>query len=130
MLNSLSSSEKDALLLGCRQTIDALRTDTSLVDIDLKAVSPDILNELVKQLQGLKSSANSLGLFALKHLSHMLESVLVDVQQGQLTPAQAHTPVLAALERMAQIIAGGEPIANAQYDQELKGLIGVLSPQR
>ncbi len=131
MSNALSTSERNALLLDCKRKLDAVRADIALVDSDMKAGSPEFLNELVKQLQGVKGSANSLGLFALKHLSQMLESLLVDVQQGQLTLAQAHTPaVLSALDRMAQIIGGLEPLANAQYDQELKGLIGVLSPRR
>lgn len=128
---SLPTSGSDALLLNCKEKLDALGTDLALVSGNVEAASPEFLRAQAQRLQSVQEIANSLGLYSLKHLSQMLESVLADVQEGQLTPSAANMKVfLPALDRMKQLAGNSEPLADVRYGEELKGLISALSARR
>ena len=52
--DSLSSADREALLLDCKAKIDAVRTDLASIDSNAEEVTPEFMRELVERLQSVR----------------------------------------------------------------------------
>lgn len=129
MTDDLSGEDVDVLMLECREKLDAVEADLiSLSEKNLEA-SPDFVNRVFRGLHSVKSAAGYLGCESLKHLSNVSENVLAEVRDGRLALSVAYAEVLlAAVDRMNQMVVGREPKDDIQFSKELENLNAILRP--
>lgn len=115
------------LLKECREKLDAVRSDILAMVDGNEAVSTDLLNRALLEFHSLKDTASLLRCYPLKHLSHLSESVLTKVRDGDLVLSSAcGEALLLALDRMSQMVAGRETNPNVQFREELNALTALL----
>ncbi len=129
MIEDLSSEDINVLLAECREKLDAVEADLiALAEKNVEA-SPDFVNRVFRGLHSVKGAAGYLGCEPLKELSHASENVLAEVRDRQLSLSPADAEVLlSAVDRMSQMVAGGEPNVGIQFSKELENLNTILSP--
>ena len=129
MIDSLSSGDMDTLLMECREKLDAVEADLKALTENSIGTSADFVNRVFRGFHSVKGAAGYLECEPLKQLSHVSESLLAGVRDGYRSLSSADAEVLlAAVDRMNQMVAGSELKADVQIGKELAILNAILTP--
>jgi two-component system chemotaxis response regulator CheY len=129
MTDEISSEDMDTLLAECRDRLDAVEADLIALAEKNVEISADFVNRVFRGLHSVKGAAGYLGFDPLRQLSHLAESVIAEARDGRLALSVSDAEVLlAAVDRMSQMVAGRQPQADIQFRKELASLNAILCP--
>lgn len=131
MLDGLEQEEIDLLFDECRSKLNEVENDLLNLAEGRTGGSPEVIARIFRAFHSVKGAAGYLRYEPLKHLSHAAEDFLVEVRDGRrkLSPAHANI-LLSAADRMAMMIASGDPLPHVNYETELEQLKALTNPPR
>jgi two-component system chemotaxis sensor kinase CheA len=114
----------------CREHLDAIEPDLMIMEHLGAATDQEVINKVFRAIHSIKGGAGFFAFETLKTLSHIMESVLMQVRDRSLVVSAAvMDPLFASLDRLRAMLddiqaSDGIPIA-----QELAGLKAILEGQ-
>jgi two-component system, chemotaxis family, chemotaxis protein CheY len=114
----------------CRDRLEEAETDLiSVADGTVKGPA-DLVNRVFRAFHSVKSAVGYLHLDSLISLSHLSESVLAEVRDGNIEFIPAHAEVLlAAADRIREALSRKDP-SEVDLSAELKSLSAILNSER
>jgi two-component system chemotaxis response regulator CheY len=123
---SVSRDAIKALLLECREKLDAVESDLIAFETGKVEASADFVTRVFLGLSSVKSAGGYLGHEPLAHLAKASETVLAQARDGRMAFSSAHSAILrTALDRMRQFL-GDEPRPVIHFSAELESLNTIL----
>lgn len=126
----LTTEHLAALHQECRDRLEEAEVDLISVADGTVPVSADLVNRLFREFHSLKSAVAYLQLDSLTGLSHLSESVLAEVRDGNIEFIPEHAGVLlSAADRITEALNRPDPSA-IDLAAELKDLNAILNSGR
>jgi two-component system chemotaxis sensor kinase CheA len=114
-------------VVECREHLDAIEPDLLVMEQGGPDLSGDLLNRVFRAIHSIKGGAGFLAFEALKGLSHLLESVLMQVRDGRLAvDAGLMDALFAGLDRLRAMlddIYASDRVAWADAAERLTGIL-------
>jgi two-component system, chemotaxis family, sensor kinase CheA len=111
-----------------RDHLANIEPDLLLMEKDGKAVGQDIINRIFRAIHSIKGAAGFFGFERLKRLSHVMESVLMKIRDGQTDPTPLIVePLLKGVDRLNEMVADIDASESINCDNEVQALEAILN---
>jgi diguanylate cyclase (GGDEF)-like protein len=113
-----------------RDHLDHIEPDLLALEKNPAGLDKEVINRIFRAIHSIKGSAALVGLATLRDFSHLVESVLLRVRAGELTPTPEHIDVLlGAVDRLRQLIDAGPSGGLVDLRREREGLAALQGGQ-
>jgi two-component system, chemotaxis family, sensor kinase CheA len=111
-----------------RDHLANIEPDLLLMEKDGKAVGQDIINRIFRAIHSIKGAAGFFGFERLKKLSHVMESVLMKIRDGETDPTPTIVePLLKGVDRLNEMVADIDASESINCDAEVQALDAILN---
>lgn len=127
----MSSLSDDSLLLEfvteSKEHLFSIEPDLLRLEREGSGAGQEIINRVFRAIHSIKGAAGFFGLEALKNLSHIMESVLMLVRDGQLEPTpQVMDPLLQGVDKLNLMLEDISASETIPYQEEIGCLEAIL----
>jgi two-component system, chemotaxis family, sensor kinase CheA len=111
-----------------KEHLGTIEPDLLQMEKDGKAVGQEVINRIFRAIHSIKGASGFFGFERLKRLSHVMESVLMQVRDGQKDPTPALVePLLKGLDRLNQMVEDIDNSETVPCDEEIALLDSILT---
>nr|MBX2860657.1 chemotaxis protein CheA [Vampirovibrio sp.] len=111
-----------------KEHLSAIEPDLLELENNGAKTDSEVINRIFRAIHSIKGAAGFFGLDALKELSHVMESVLMQVRDGKLTPSsEMMDPLLLGVDRLNEMFADVHESSNVAYEDIASKLEAILN---
>ena len=118
----------DDFIADIRDALDSIEPDLLYMEKHNELSSPDLINRVFRAVHSIKGGAGFCGFRALKQLSHIMENVLTELRDHQLTPTpEIMDALLTGLDKIRVMVNDIQKSESVTYDDEMQALNRILN---
>ena len=117
-------------VIESREHLAVLEPDLLTLEQSGSATDPEVINRVFRAIHSIKGAAGFFNLEALKNLSHTMESLLMQIRDGQIAPTPTVIdPLLKGVDLLERMLADVPNSHTIPYEALAKTLDAILSGQ-
>lgn len=130
----MASLSDDSLLLEfvteSKEHLASIEPDLLILEREGANTDQEIINRVFRAIHSIKGASGFFGLVALKNLSHTMESVLMLIRDGQLSPSpEIMDPLLVGVDKLNLMLEDIQASETIPYQDEIRRLEAVLGKE-
>jgi two-component system, chemotaxis family, sensor kinase CheA len=115
-------------VIESRDHLASIEPDLLVMEKVGNQAGPDLINRVFRAIHSIKGASGFFGLDALKHLSHVMESVLMMIRDGQLEPTgRVMDPLLVGVDRLRLMLEDVHQSHTIEHKDIIEKLERVMS---